>query len=175
MSYGIVRVQKFSAGSIKGIEIHDRREKDRISHTNKDINWSKTGLNYDLHPQQNTNFQKAIKLRIGQLNLPKAVRKDAVVMAQVLVTSDHYFFMDKSPEQIRGFFPTAMISWLNDTEKKILFLPSFTWMKQPLICISTLFLSLRMAVYLPKAFLPGKALLSSKLLFMRRSEKSMGC
>lgn len=104
MSYGIVRVQKFSAGSIKGIEIHDRREKDRISHTNKDINWSKTGLNYDLHPQQNTNFQKAIKLRIGQLNLPKAVRKDAVVMAQVLVTSDHYFFMDKSPEQIRGFF-----------------------------------------------------------------------
>lgn len=104
MSYGIVRVQKFSAGSVKGIEIHDRREKDRISHTNKDIDWSKTGLNYDLYPQQNTNFQKAIKLRIGQLSLPKAVRKDAVVMAQVLVTSDRYFFMDKSPEQIRGFF-----------------------------------------------------------------------
>ena len=36
MSYGIVRVQKFSAGSVKGIEIHDRREKDGISHTNKD-------------------------------------------------------------------------------------------------------------------------------------------
>ena len=104
MSYGIVRVQKFSSGSVKGIEIHDRREKEGVIHTNKDIDWSRTDQNYDLHPAQNTSFQKAVKHRIHQLNLPKAVRKDAVVMAQVLVTSDHKFFEWMPPQEIQKFF-----------------------------------------------------------------------
>lgn len=104
MSYGIVRVQKFSSGSIKGIEIHDRREKEGVSHTNKDIDWARTDQNYDLHPAQNRSFQKAVKNRIGQLHLPKAVRKDAVVMAQVLVTSDHEFFEWMLPHEIQQFF-----------------------------------------------------------------------
>lgn len=104
MSYGIVRVQKFSAGSVKGIEIHDRREKEGVSHTNKDIDWSKTDQNYDLHPAQNRSFQKAVKNRISQLHLQKAVRKDAVVMAQVLVTSDHEFFEWMLPHEIQNFF-----------------------------------------------------------------------
>lgn len=104
MSYGIVRVQKFSSGSVKGIEIHDRREKEGVSHTNKDIDWSKTDQNYDLHPAQNSSFQKAVKNRISQLRLPKAVRKDAVVMAQVLVTSDYEFFEWMPPQEIQKFF-----------------------------------------------------------------------
>ncbi len=104
MSYGIVRVQKMSSGSVKGIEIHDRREKEGISHTNKDIDWECTSQNYDLHPDQNGNFNKAIKDRISGLNLPKAIRKDAVVMAQVLVTSEHSFFEGLSKEHQEQFF-----------------------------------------------------------------------
>ncbi len=104
MSYGIVRVQKFSSGSVKGIEIHDRREKEGVSHTNKDIDWSRTDQNYDLHSAQNSSFQKAVKNRISQLHLSKAVRKDAVVMAQVLVTSDHEFFEWMPPQEIQKFF-----------------------------------------------------------------------
>lgn len=103
MSVGIVRVQKMTIGSVKGIEIHDRREKD-ISHTNKDINWEHTHQNYDLNQKQNHNFYQAVKNKIGKLNLPKAVRKDAVVMAQVLVTSDHDFFENLSHDQQRQFF-----------------------------------------------------------------------
>lgn len=103
MSVGIVRVAKMTSGSVKGIEIHDRREKD-ISHTNKDIDWERTKENYDLHPDQNRNFYKTIKERISELNLPKAVRKDAVVMAQVLVTSDHDFFKGLNKEQQKQFF-----------------------------------------------------------------------
>lgn len=87
----MVRVQKFTAGSVGGIQIHDRREKDH-SNTNPDINWSMTGGNYDLCQAQNENFRQAANERIAQLNLPKAVRKDAIVMAQVLVTSDSEFF-----------------------------------------------------------------------------------
>ena len=94
MSYAVVRVQKFTAGSVKGIEIHDRREKENISHTNKDIDWERSKYNYDIHYDQNENFSRAIKNRIDSLNLQKAVRKDAIVMAQVLVTSDSEFFQE---------------------------------------------------------------------------------
>lgn len=104
MSYGVVRAQKFGSGSVKGIQIHDRREKSGISHTNKDIYWSKTHLNYDLCPIQNKNFNKAVKERIEQLPLKRSVRKDAVVMAQILVTSDHEFFEDLTEERQRSFF-----------------------------------------------------------------------
>ncbi len=104
MSYGIVRVQKMSGGSVKGIEIHDRREKDGGSHTNKDIDWARVELNYDLCEKQNENFNRAVKERITELNLSKAVRKDAVVMAQVLVTSEHNFFEGLSKEHQEQFF-----------------------------------------------------------------------
>ena len=103
MSVGIVRVQKMTRGSVKGIEIHDRREKG-LSHTNSNIDWSRSKLNYDLHSAQNRNFTKAVNERISALALKRAVRKDAVVMAQVLVTSDHDFFQKLSPEKQRKFF-----------------------------------------------------------------------
>jgi predicted nucleic acid-binding Zn-ribbon protein len=92
------------AGSVKGIEIHDRREKDGISHTNKDIDWKRTKFNYDLHPSQSENFYRVIKQRISELDLKKAVRKDAVVMVQVLVTSEYDFFKNMDPEKQEQFF-----------------------------------------------------------------------
>jgi len=102
MSYGIVRVQKFGAGSVKGIEIHDRREKDH-SHTNKEIDFERSKDNFDLHENEGS-FYKNVKERIEQLDLKRAVRKDAVVMAQALVTSDKTFFDKLTPEQTKEFF-----------------------------------------------------------------------
>lgn len=104
MSYGIVRVQKMGGGGVKGIEIHDRREKDGISHTNQDIDWARSNQNYDLHPAQNESFTRAVKERIAELELPRAVRKDAVVLGQVLVTSDRSFFDQLMPAQTKEFF-----------------------------------------------------------------------
>ena len=94
MSYGIARIQKFSAGSVKGIEIHDLRAKGH-SHTNKDIDFSRSDLNYELHLRnQEISFRQAVNERIGQLELKRAVRHDAKVMCQVLVTSDKEFFYE---------------------------------------------------------------------------------
>jgi hypothetical protein len=103
MSCGIIRVQKFSAGSVKGIEIHDTRAKD-VSHTNKDIDFSKSEQNYNLHEPKQENFQKAVKNRVDQLVLKKAVRKDAKVMCQALVTSDKSFFDGISKERQEQYF-----------------------------------------------------------------------
>ena len=104
MSYGIVRVQKMTTGSVKGIEIHDLREKEGVSNTNQDIDWKRSKDNYDINPDKNKNFSQAVKDRIGKLHLIKAVRKDAVVMAQVLVTSDQSFFKNLDTEKQKEFF-----------------------------------------------------------------------
>jgi hypothetical protein len=102
MSYAVPRVQKFTAGSVKGIQIHDRREKE-YSHSNPDIDFSRTKDNYDLH-EQSGSYNQAVNKRIGQLDLTRAVRKDAIVMSQVLVTSDHSFFEGLDKEQQAEFF-----------------------------------------------------------------------
>lgn len=106
MSYGIIRVQKFTSGSVRGIDIHDNRKKD-VSHTNPDIDFNKTNLNYQLRHQDNKSFYNAVNDRIKELSLPRAVRKDAVVMAQALVTSDKSFFDGITEEQQREFFKTS--------------------------------------------------------------------
>lgn len=110
MSYAIVRIQKFASGAVGGIQIHDKRKKEGISHTNKDIDWEKTKENYDLAENQK-NYHKTIKSRIESLDFKKAVRKDAVVMAQCLVTSDRDFFNNLSQQDIRKFFEESY-NWL---------------------------------------------------------------
>lgn len=92
MSYGIIRMQKFSAERVRAVERHDCRT------------ISDTTLCYDIHTAQITDFVAAVQGRIQQLCLPRAVRKDAVVMAQALVTSDLKFFQRKLPAQIHSFF-----------------------------------------------------------------------
>lgn len=111
MSYGIVRIQKFSAGSVGGIQIHDKRLKEGISHTNQDIDWGRTDLNYNLAKNETSSYHQIIKKRISSLTLTKAVRKDAVVMAQCLVTSDKAFFDELSPGQTKKFFQESY-EWL---------------------------------------------------------------
>jgi len=93
-----------TAGSVRGIQIHDQREKD-YSHSNPDIDFEKSKDNYDLHNgSTHQNYNLKVKERIKELNLPKAVRKDAIVMTQCLVTSDKPFFDKLSKEQQQQFF-----------------------------------------------------------------------
>lgn len=103
MSFGIVRVQKIRAGSVKGIQIHDQREKG-YSHTNPDIDFSRSEENYNVHKLRNSNFTQDVKKRIDGLDLKRAVRKDAVVMVQVLVASDKEFFDGMTLDKKEQFF-----------------------------------------------------------------------
>lgn len=107
MLYGIIRVQKFKAAAVTGIQIHDKREKEK-SNTNPDIDYSKSNQNYSLIEADERPFQTQIKEKIESLNLKKAVRKDAVVMCQILVTSDKDFFDNITPEQEKQFFQDSL-------------------------------------------------------------------
>jgi hypothetical protein len=102
MSYGIVRVAKVKTGGVTGAEIHDKRKK-QYSHTNKDIDFSKSHLNYELK-ECDIPFRKFIKNRIDELALKRAVRKDAVVMTQLLITSDNQYFKDLNDKKRKAFF-----------------------------------------------------------------------
>ena len=54
--------------------------------------------------QRWSDYARAVQSRIDSLNLPKAVRKDAVVLCGLIVTSDLPFFARLPPEEQRRFF-----------------------------------------------------------------------
>lgn len=108
MSYAIIRIQKFKRGAVKGIQIHDRREKD-VSHTNPDIDRTKSSQNYTLEGGMADDYLREIDERVGKLHHRKAVRKDAVVMCQALITSDAAFFKSlPTRQQQKQFFQHAL-------------------------------------------------------------------
>jgi len=107
MSYGIIRIQKFTRSGAKGIEIHDQRER-KVSHSNKDIDFNKSESNYDLINSEKINYLSKIDEKINKLELKKAVRKDAIVMCQCLVTSDNEYFKRISKEKQEEYFKKSL-------------------------------------------------------------------
>ena len=102
MSYLVLHMNKFKKESIRGIQSHNRRE--RESHSNPDIDYDRSAANYELHEAASSNYVEAIQNRIDELLLVKAVRKDAVRMCGLIVTSDKAFFDGLTPEETRRFF-----------------------------------------------------------------------
>ena len=101
MSYLVLHMDKFKKEAVRGIQSHNNRE--RESHSNPDIDYSKSQGNYDLHGQK-AEYTQAIQNRIDDLLLVKAVRKDAVHMCGLIVSSDSAFFEKLTPEDTRRFF-----------------------------------------------------------------------
>jgi len=102
LSFSICRIEKIKLNGVTGIQIHDRREKE-VSHTNKDIDWNKTNENIDLLQKQGK-FRAIVKDRIDDLDLPRAIRKDATVMVQTMITSDKTFFDKMNKLEQISFF-----------------------------------------------------------------------
>lgn len=90
-------------GSVRGIQNHNERLKE--SHTNPDIDSQRSYLNQDLHPvHTDKTYYNRINDRIKELDLPKAVRKDAVTMCGFVCTSDQQFFKQMPQEEQNRFF-----------------------------------------------------------------------
>lgn len=106
MSYLVCHVQKIKAGGIKGMQLHNQRESKNLK--NPDINPDKSNLNYDLKNPENINFLGKYKDIIkSEYTGSKAIRKDAVAMCSVLVTSDHAYFAQLPKYQQDQFFREA--------------------------------------------------------------------
>ncbi|MDL2268012.1 plasmid recombination protein [Desulfovibrio sp. OttesenSCG-928-G15] len=102
MSFLVLHMDKFKKEAIRGIQSHNRRE--RESRSNPDIDYERSMGNYDLHEHAAENYAEAIQNRIDDLLLVKAVRKDAVHMCGLIVSSDSAFFEKLSSEDTRRFF-----------------------------------------------------------------------
>lgn len=107
MSYSIIRMQKMKSPAIKGIQFHNQREKE--SETNPDIEKEKSHLNYDLiNGQKLIDYTEKINQVIEEnVTTGKAIRKDAVRLAEFLITSDKEFFDNISPSEAERYFETA--------------------------------------------------------------------
>jgi len=95
-------MDKFKQESVRGIQNHNTRE--RRSHSNPDIAYERSSENYELHEGASSNYAEAVQNRIDDLLLTKAVRRDAVYMCGLIVSSDTEFFKDMSPKETRRFF-----------------------------------------------------------------------
>jgi len=103
MSYAVVHMQKFKASDVKGIQVHNQRE--RESKSNPDIDKARSQMNYDLHNQEPINYNRTVKKIMANLLDPeKTIRKDAVVMSNFVITSDKAFFDALQPVDQRRFF-----------------------------------------------------------------------
>ena len=102
MSFLVLHMDKFKKEAVRGIHSHNKRE--RQSHSNPDIDYERSTGNYELHESAAEDYAGAIQSRIDDLLLVKAVRKDAVHMCGLIVSSDKEFFNTLSPEETRRFF-----------------------------------------------------------------------
>src|SRR5699024_6390994 len=90
MSYAVVRMQKMKSHDLKGIQFHNQRE--RESKTNDDIDKERSHENYDLKNDENINYNERVKNIIdSQKTGTRKTRKDAVLVNELLVTSDRDF------------------------------------------------------------------------------------
>ena len=105
MSLLVLHMDKFKKDAVRGIQSHNRRE--RESHSNPDIDYSRSVGNYDLCGNTSSKYAEAIQNRIDDLLMVKAVRKDAVHMCGLIVSSDTSFFTRIGKDETRRFFAEA--------------------------------------------------------------------
>lgn len=91
MSKIVARMEKMKIGNLGGIQRHNQRETD--NHSNKEIDVERSHLNYDLVNQESINYRERIHEIIDEQRVSKrAVRKDAVLVDEWIITSDKTFF-----------------------------------------------------------------------------------
>ena len=102
MSMVVARMQKMKAPNLIGLGNHTQRKTD--NHSNKDIDVSRSYLNYDL-VNRTDNYKTDIQQFINDnKSSSRAVRKDAVLINEWIITSDNQFFKDKDDKEIKDFF-----------------------------------------------------------------------
>ena len=106
MSFAVARMTKLKADNLVGIGNHDQRK--TTNHSNEDIDVSRSHLNYDLVAGRTDNFKTDIEAYINENKASKrAVRKDAVLVNEWVLTSDKSFFDKLSDDETKRYFETV--------------------------------------------------------------------
>ena len=101
MSYVIVRNEKLTRAEINGKGTHnDRKAK---NHTNKDIDPTKTHLNYYIKKNKLT-YTKEFDKYLKENNLQCHLRSNSIIMCQMIFTSDQSFFDKIGEAETKRYF-----------------------------------------------------------------------
>lgn len=101
MSYAIVRNEKLTRAEINGKGTHnDRKAK---NHTNKDIDPTKTHLNYCIKKNKLT-YTKEFDKYLKENNLQCHLRSNSIIMCQMIFTSDQSFFDKIGEAETKRYF-----------------------------------------------------------------------
>lgn len=108
MSFLVATMKKNKAENLNGIFMHDFRRTE--NHSNKEIDVTKSADNFDLIEHQNMSKQVIMDYISAKRTSKRAVRKDAVVLNEWIVSSDQDFFKNLDADQTRKYFQTA-VDW----------------------------------------------------------------
>ncbi|MBP3502145.1 MAG: plasmid recombination protein [Clostridia bacterium] len=101
MSYAIVRNEKLTRAEINGKGTHnDRKAK---NHTNKDIDPTKTYLNYYIKKNELT-YTKEFDKYLKENNVQCHLRSNSIIMCQMVFTSDQAFFDRIGEKETKRYF-----------------------------------------------------------------------
>ena len=113
MSYAIVRNEKLTRAEVNGKGTHnDRKAK---SHTNKDIDPTKTHLNYYIKKNELTYLKEN--------NVQGHLRSNSIIMCQMIFTSDQVFFDKIGEKETKRYFDECykfICNYKNLGEKNII-------------------------------------------------------
>ena len=101
MSYAIVRNEKLTRAEVNGKGTHnDRKAK---NHTNKDIDTTKTHLNYYIKKNELT-YTKEFDKYLKEYNVQGHLRSNSIIMCQMIFTSDQVFFDKIGEKETKRYF-----------------------------------------------------------------------
>ena len=120
MSYAIVRNEKLTRAEVNGKGTHnDRKAK---NHTNKDIDTTKTHLNYYIKENELT-YTKEFDKYLKENNVQGHLRSNSIIMCQMIFTSDQVFFDKIGEKETKRYFDECykfICSYKNLGEKNII-------------------------------------------------------
>src|SRR5699024_3636766 len=106
MSYAVCRMQKVKSAGLKGMQFHNQRE--RKSRTNDDIDHERTRENYDLKNDKNIDYNERVKEIIeSQKTGTRKTRKDAVLVNELLITTERHLFEQLDRVEQKRFFEVS--------------------------------------------------------------------
>ncbi|MFP7159794.1 MobV family relaxase [Priestia aryabhattai] len=103
--YGIIRMQKFHKDAILGIQKHNQREGENSK--NKDIDSTRTMLNYDLVNEDKIKYHEEIK-KMTATRVKRKIRNDAVLVAEFFVSASPEYMHAMSQDEQRKYFEAAL-------------------------------------------------------------------
>lgn len=120
MSYDIVRNEKLTRSEINGKGTHnDRKAK---NHTNKDIDPTRTHLNYYIKKNELT-YTKEFDKYLKENNVQGHLRSNSIIMCQMMFTSDQAFFDKIGEKETKRYFDECykfICNYKNLGEKNII-------------------------------------------------------